>query len=314
MSGFDIIGDIHGAADQLLELLELLGYREDSGVFLHPKRRIVFLGDFIDRGPKQRQVIDIVRPMIEEGSALAVIGNHEFNAIAYATEDPERPGEYLRPHNQRNNTQHASFLDAYPDQAEYQDVIGWFRTLPLFLEFDSFRVVHACWHANYLEYLEPYLNSENTLDDDLVIRGSRPEDRAFVALETLLKGLEIPLPDGCFFLDKDGVRRDSIRTRWWLSERVSYREMAFLSSDIAAGLPDELPPPGVSVNYPKTEKPVFVGHYWLRGTPEIMSSNVCCVDFSVGKPGGKLCCYRFDGESRLSTGKILWVTRPVGSR
>ena len=84
-AGYDIIGDIHGHARTLEALLGRLGYSLFDGVYRHPERKVIFLGDFIDRGPHQRGVIRIVRPMIERGSALAVMGNHEFNAIAYAT-------------------------------------------------------------------------------------------------------------------------------------------------------------------------------------------------------------------------------------
>lgn len=54
-----------------------------------------FLGDFIDRGPQMRQVLEIVRPMIEEGYTQTVMGNHELNALACHAENQDLPGEYL---------------------------------------------------------------------------------------------------------------------------------------------------------------------------------------------------------------------------
>ena len=77
--GFDLIGDIHGYAIPLRRLLKKLGYREVHGVFRHDIRTVIFLGDFIDRGPEQREVLSIARGMCEAGSACAVLGNHEFN-------------------------------------------------------------------------------------------------------------------------------------------------------------------------------------------------------------------------------------------
>jgi hypothetical protein len=47
---------------------------------------MIFVGDFIDRGPQQREVLRIARAMCEAGSASAVLGNHEFNAIGWATQ------------------------------------------------------------------------------------------------------------------------------------------------------------------------------------------------------------------------------------
>ncbi|NLZ79347.1 MAG: hypothetical protein GX908_07525 [Gammaproteobacteria bacterium] len=61
----------------------------------------MFLGDFIDRGPKQAQTIKIVQDMIENGHAQAVMGNHEFNAIAWATEDSQNSGAFLRARTQK---------------------------------------------------------------------------------------------------------------------------------------------------------------------------------------------------------------------
>src|SRR5271170_6149176 len=103
---YDLIGDIHGHADELLQLLDALGYQKARGVYRHPERRVIFLGDFIDRGPKIRETLEIVRPMIEERMALAVMGNHELNALAFHSEDPEHPGDFLRPHSEQNIRQH----------------------------------------------------------------------------------------------------------------------------------------------------------------------------------------------------------------
>ncbi|MEO7360976.1 MAG: metallophosphoesterase, partial [Gemmatimonadaceae bacterium] len=107
---YDIIGDIHGHAEALTALLRKLGYRERSGCWRHPDRTAIFVGDFIDRGPGQLDTVTIVRSMVETGSALAVMGNHEFNAIAWNTPDPQCPGEYLRRHNANRQQEHAAFL------------------------------------------------------------------------------------------------------------------------------------------------------------------------------------------------------------
>ena len=90
---YDIIGDIHGHADALKALLSDLGYAERERVWRHPDRQAVFLGDFIDRGPKQVETVGIVRRMVDAGAAQAVMGNHELNAIAWFTKDPSNPGE-----------------------------------------------------------------------------------------------------------------------------------------------------------------------------------------------------------------------------
>jgi hypothetical protein len=98
--GYDIVGDIHGHADPLYRLLDTLGYVEIEGIFRHPSRKMIFVGDFIDRGPKQQKVLSIARSMCEAGSANAVLGNHEFNAIGCAT--PKAGGGFLRSHTDKS--------------------------------------------------------------------------------------------------------------------------------------------------------------------------------------------------------------------
>jgi hypothetical protein len=114
-------------------LLIKLEYTEVQGVFRHAERQMIFVGDFIDRGPEQRQVLRIARAMCKAGTASAVLGNHEFNAIGWATSD--------------GNVQHKEFPQQLGEgSADYLDTIQWFRDLPVWLEFSDFRVVHACWH------------------------------------------------------------------------------------------------------------------------------------------------------------------------
>jgi len=143
MTGYDIIGDIHGCAAELEALLNKLGYEQRGGCHKHPERQVIFLGDFIDREPKQKEVINIVRPMIDEGAAKSVMGNHEFNAICFATKHKEHG--YVRPHTPKNNDQHEAFTNAYKfGSNEHDEIINWFKTLPVFLDIDGLLAVHAC--------------------------------------------------------------------------------------------------------------------------------------------------------------------------
>jgi protein phosphatase len=86
---FDIIGDVHGCFDELVALLERLGYRVSVGgqaareisVAPPPGRRAVFLGDLVDRGPRTPDVLRLVMGMVERGDALCVPGNHEAKLL-----------------------------------------------------------------------------------------------------------------------------------------------------------------------------------------------------------------------------------------
>ncbi len=317
---YDIIGDIHGHADALKALLSDLGYRERESVWRHPDRQAIFLGDFIDRGPKQVETVGIVRAMVEAGSAQAVMGNHELNAIAWFMPDPDQPEEYLRSHRSlrygnKNYLQHKAFLDEVDGTPLHSEVIDWFLTLPLWLDLPELRVVHACWHPRYMDYLAPRLSANRRLDAQLMVHACRepederekdsPEPTIFKAVEALVKGVEIPLPPPHTFKDKDGHERSRVRVRWWDTEAVTYSQAAMLPDEERQALPD-LPIPEHARLGHDEQKPLFVGHYWLQGTPRPLSDKVVCVDYSIGK-GGKLVAYRWDGESVLDASKFHWV-------
>ncbi|MBL8993242.1 MAG: metallophosphoesterase, partial [Spirochaetia bacterium] len=132
LNAFDIIGDVHGHASELKNLLSLLGYQERGGIFSHAKRRVLFLGDLIDRGPEIHQTLDLVRSMVDSGNALCLMGNHEYNALMFDTPDPKRPGEFLRSHNAEHLRQHGKTLEAFSgDHETWESHLRWFKTLPL---------------------------------------------------------------------------------------------------------------------------------------------------------------------------------------
>jgi len=307
-TGYDIIGDIHGCSHSLKLLLETLGYTLNSGIFQHPSRKVLFLGDFIDRNTDQRGVIDIVRPMIETGTAMAVMGNHEFNAIAYFTPSPDGNG-FLREHNEKNNKQHKAFLDAYAaHERDYADVINWFKTLPLWLNLDGLHLIHACWDKSWILKIEKSYTG-NTFTDTLLQKSCNKDEWEYDAIETLLKGKEIPLTDGKSFFDKDGNERNHIRIRWWDKTATTYKK-AFMGPESAVThIPDDNIDVDHLVEYSYSEKPVFLGHYWLEGKPQLLATNIACVDYSVAKESGKLAAYRWDGEQQLSNDKFVWVDR-----
>lgn len=311
---YDIIGDIHGHAEALERLLAKLGYRQRAGVWAHPRRQVIFVGDYVDRGPEQVKVVEIVRNMVEHEQALAIMGNHEFNAVAYATEHPERPGEYLRPHSATKTGQHRKFLQQVSAGSKlHLEMIDWFRTLPLYLELDELRVIHACWHPQELLQLrDHHLDAANCLKPESWLAVTERGSVGFKALETCLKGLEIRLPDGHSFMDKDNIERNEIRTRWWMRGELSYRDVALQDGETAAALPDQMLPVGVLPGY-DASKPVFLGHYWLKGEPKPLTRHIACLDYSIAGDNmhdheRKLCAYRWQGERELTAANYSWVS------
>jgi protein phosphatase len=73
---FDIIGDVHGCYQELLDLISQLGY--DPNTFESAtERKIVFVGDLVDRGPDSVAVLRLVMQLVDQGKALCVLGNHD---------------------------------------------------------------------------------------------------------------------------------------------------------------------------------------------------------------------------------------------
>lgn len=325
MRGYDIIGDVHGCASELRDRLEDLGYtiEKSSDAYEHEERTAIFVGDLIDRGPAQRDVLEMVKSMVDAGSAQVVMGNHEFNALAYATpktgdnaEIPEDPGAYLRPHTEKNFLQHEAFLSQLTP-SEQEDYLAWFMTMPLWLDLGEIRVVHACWHPASIALIERRLGGNRfTSVEQIVEAATRSEGPSslYDAVEIILKGPELSLANygAPPFKDKDGNIRREARIKWWKPDAQRVSEIA----EVPPGSLDERDRPyGEFPDEPiqeadtsfvyADEVPVFYGHYWRSGVPEHLedwTEWTACVDFSAVK-GGTLAAYRWnEGESIDWTG------------
>jgi hypothetical protein len=300
---YDLIGDIHGHAEALKSLLFKMDYREKEGVWQHASRKAIFVGDYIDRGPAIRETLQIVRSMQERGNAIALMGNHEYNALAYAYVLPD--GSCLRRHNDVHNHQHEQTLFQFKDYpGEWRSYLEWFYTLPLFLELPELRAVHACWDDAHIEWLRS--NSFERLTEDLLISSHNKESYAHRVIEEVLKGKEFNLPAQYAWQDKDGHQRTANRLRWWKDPNLaSYGEFLF---NCPPTLLDRMADNTIRyVVYPKEAKPVFFGHYWLEDTfPVIQAGNVVCLDYSIAKEG-HLVAYRWSGEQVLNNSHFVAI-------
>jgi hypothetical protein len=302
---YDIIGDIHGHADELVELLTKLGYAESAGCFRHPTRQVIFCGDFIDRGPHIPDVVRVARAMVEEDAAQAVMGNHEFNALAYHTFDPDSPDTYLRPHNSQNRKQHHQTQEQFSAE-DLLHALEWFRTLPAALELDGLRIVHACWNRAAINVINSSIDELGPYSADFLKLATQKQHPLFNAIECVMKGPELNLPEGMTVTDKEGNVRKRIRIRWF--ESPDQHTWATYSLPVKTNLPHTgVPQNAPAMPYADDEPPVFVGHYWLPETsPAPLKPNVACLDYSVAKHG-MLCAYRFDGETSLSVNRFVTV-------
>ena len=312
-TGYDIIGDIHGCASALEQLLLKLGYRRGANGYVYDNeampRQAIFVGDLIDRGSQIRETLAIVKAMHDNGAARVVMGNHEFNAIAYHTLYGE---DFLRPHTERSNAQIRETLEAFKrSRGALEFYLTWFRTLPLFLEFDEFRVVHACWDNQLIrDYWKTY--GMNCLHPELLDVEAMMYDEALAlrVLDRLTKGLSLPVPEGTLIQGRDGFMRKSFRVDFWSENAQVYDDIVFQPDPI----PEEHRMRPLSeqdrnklIFYSPDEKPLFIGHYWLSGMPALVRPNIACLDYSAVN-GGKLVAYRFNtGDTGLDNRRFVYV-------
>ena len=99
-----------------------------------------------------------------------------------------------------------------------------------------------------------------------------------------------------------------MRTRWW-GDIGTYRECYMGPEEARGNIPDVSMPTDALVQYAVDGPPVFIGHYWLGGEPTPLAHNICCLDYSVAKPGGSLVAYRFEGEKSIRSENFVSVTR-----
>ena len=313
---FDVIGDIHGHASALENLLKKMGYAKRDGVWRHPERLAVFVGDYVDRGRENIRTCRIVMDMRAAGTALAIMGNHEFNHLAYDTRDPDEPDKYLRPHCKKNNEQAEETIREFeksPD--DKRPILDWMKTLPLWLELPGLRVVHAFWSPQAQEKLKSYLARDKSIIWDNfpeLAKGKEAKSEVGNALSHLLSGPEALLPGKISFPDSDENPRREVRLKWWKFDQLplDLRDLALLSSENLKKIPKKVLSRS---NFPEAQpdtddRPVIFGHYCIK--PDdlddlFLGPRHVCVDASIAK-GGKLAAYRFSGESELIRDNLIF--------
>lgn len=299
----DIVGDVHGEKEALDNLLQLLGY-DDQG--RHPEhRKLVFIGDLCDRGPDSVGVIRLVRGMVENGTAFAILGNHELNLLRDERKDGN---DWFWSEGTRRDQKYSPFVAALPEERD--EIRSFLRSLPLALEREDLRVVHAAWHAPSIEVARR-LDEEAQLPDlfaqweDELRQSDRyrqiaaqcereleqwgpslddssvePPLLAGIGLRDELHQLGNPLRVLTSGIERLGSEPFFSSGKWRFAERVRWWDEYGDST------------------------PVVIGHYWRRlqpvdrtafgkGDPDLFSGyeptawhgerrNVFCVDYSVG--------------------------------
>jgi len=303
---YDIIGDVHGYASLLKKLLLQIGYTKTEGGYSHPSQKAVFVGDFVNRGPEIRKTIRIIRKMVENGNALAIIGNHEINTIIYYLKDKDgsplikSPGKnFLSLYKTINE------FSSYPE--EWKKQREWMQELPLFLDLGEIRIVHACWSDAAIKIIRNAENEGKSRKSIFRKAYKKPKSPVSKSVLALTKGMDFKMPGDLKIINNKGVSPRSFRMRWWEDPvGKTFEEMSFESKFV---LPQyEIPKQIVPQNdfYPEDAPIVFFGHYCRHDGPHIIKPNICCVDSCIA--GTKiLTAYRWNGEKVLDPQNLIHV-------
>lgn len=272
----DIVGDVHGETEALRTLLGRLGYGVDGR---HPEgRRLVFVGDLGDRGPDSPGVVLLVRWLVQQGLAQAVVGNHELNALRarrVGKLKPELSWLFPRARPFRHKDCHVPQVLAGDRTA---DILDFFATLPVALERGGpqpVRVVHACWDQAAIDtvrfetdVMDVFLREEARINRNLHAAQNADHDDRELAhqngnpIKLLTSGREVRSATPIVINEKP---RHRVRQPWW-------------NGHAGQGL-------------------TVVGHYWRVGLPgeeheahlfggrarHALLGRVMCIDYSVGR-------------------------------
>ena len=272
----DVVGDVHGEWAALQELLALLGYSKDG---THPAgRRLLFLGDLVDRGPDSLAVLRFVERLVRLEHGYCILGNHELNLLL---EKSREGNEWFY-----GNAQQLREGGLIPQVLATAEDRAWITerllTFPLVVEQPGFRAVHACWEPSAVDRLRHFEGNVlqafragrapvmeairqagaemGTVEADILRQNVNP-------VTVLTSGMEERAEEPFW---AGGQKRKVRRVKWW-NNYVSATTVVFghywraLSED---------------------DRPVKRGPYLFSGVDPMAPlgphPNAWCVDYSVG--------------------------------
>ncbi|HTU18850.1 MAG TPA: metallophosphoesterase [Gemmataceae bacterium] len=292
----DILGDIHGEIDALRLLLRRLGYAPDGS---HAEgRRLIFVGDLVDRGPDSPAVIDLVRQLLASERAQCVLGNHELN-ILLGRRKPDNI--WFFHHELTAGHRAAARPQVWIEPQAQEAILAFFATLPLALERSDVRVVHACWHEEKIALVRQATDTEKLhraqqerIEADICRRGLSGPSATLArqnedAVKLLTSGPEA-IADTPF--EAMGQIRHERRVAWWL---------------------DYMGPLCVFGHYWRILLPHEVdGDRLFTGIPlhaALGRSDAMCIDYSVGKRFMERAAPDFAGVFQTRLAALRWPER-----
>ena len=213
----DVVGDVHGEIDPLLSLMHHLGYDEHGS---HPdNRKLVFVGDLTDRGPDSLAVVNLVQALTERQHAQCVLGNHELNILL-----DQRKYDNGWFYGEEFSDNGYIVPQALANSASRDRVLKFFQSLPIALEREDLRVIHACWNSAMIQSLEETKDAISLINQHADLITKRTEHSGFdqvdISLEhqnqnpvrRLTSGPEERIPAPFF---ASGKTRHEQRIQWW---------------------------------------------------------------------------------------------------
>jgi hypothetical protein len=299
-NAIDFVGDIHGNAYKLKKLLARLGYQKNETGWFHPEsRKLIILGDFINVGFESKEVLSILKELWNDKVALILVGNHEYFLVWNYYKSGSR---VLRPGSQLGED-YSRFLEEFDgDEKLLIGYCEWIYTMPIYLEGENFRAVHAYWSKKNEKSLLKHKNLKEFWEEFDEEKKKKSKKLKLVINETLSGKMAV------FFAPGRMEKPLEFRIKWWknlygknLSQGIhANRTVKYPAITIDSNILPDFEP------YPETEKPIFFGHYWFQTLPYLVKNNVCCLDFGATK-GGYLTAYRWNGERKLDANNLIWV-------
>jgi len=302
-SQLDFIGDVHAHYDELVGLLKKMEYETVDGIWQHPQRKAVFVGDFVSRGPSSLKVLELVKSMEENHKGYAILGNHELNMIGYFT--LRKNGHSIASLAPSNQAQMEQIKKEFESEKELNIALKWLKRLPLYIDFGSARVVHAYWSKSNIAVIDSTLRISKLHKKHIkeIFKGNTEFAKA---VGQTTRGIEIDLPKDLIIKDSKNVRRTNFRIKWWEDPRnKTFRTIGFGNR---FQLPAYTIPKELLFHfdvYPSKDPLVFFGHYCLNNDPLIISHNICCIDSCVAGSGKKLTAYCWQGEKKLDAEHLI---------
>ena len=294
MYSFDFIGDIHGHYSKFIQLLNKLGYSYNSelNTYSHPdKRKIVVLGDFVNVGMQNNEVLACLQNMHQKGDAYIISGNHEYFLALL----------YTKTLHNKHTLWYYIQRDYYPIYIEFinkkellYSYIEWILELPIFLDFGNCKAIHAIWDENDIELVK----NHNSIKKMIKFISINPEFKE--RLNKIIMGVTYKLKKA------NHHKPTFFRFKWWEDIENTPIHQLFMHKfeQFPVEMEKDIDVHTLKIN--TTPYPVFFGHYNLQGFPYLTNKTKCCLDFG-GAKGGYLTSYRWDNEEILDSNKIIYV-------